>query len=542
MSLLHRLGQAVRPAAMAMGLLFFLFIWVKPAAAQAAGPVGGEPVGSLYHHPTYGFSIWLPAHWELDESLAPVVTRAYGPNRQMEAELFFVPREPGFSEGGYLVYGNRSILEGRSGIQLLSRTTARVGGYTTYLWEWKRPATRLVPDRRLAWQADILGPTGILTLTVRATEEVYPEAAAAARAAIETVVWGAPVTQEAQPKTSAPSIVAPPPGDSQQPLPDQDPVEQDPLANLDPAQRRLAAIPWLLSDDFVWGMYHWSLNPEFPYWYVFHDWERRLDHRFQLVMTYQVLGQRFPTAFVKRLTDEGRTVMLTLQSWQPINQQDVYDKGTTLYYDVLNGVYDDVLRQYARDAAALERPFLFRLDNEMNSDWTPWGAWFYAKETDIYRAVWRYVHHIFQEEGADNALWVWNPHDRSLPPFPWNHFSLYYPGDEFVDVIGLTVYNVGDAYPGDTWRDFHEAMDAIYEDYSRRYGHKPFLMTEMASHEGGGDKGAWIRSLAAPWREYPNVRGAVWWNGIDDRRDYRIDSSPEAEAAFWSILRIRRGP
>src|SRR5690606_1921731 len=114
MSLLHRLGQAVRPAAMAMGLLFFLFIWVKPAAAQAAGPVGGEPVGSLYHHPTYGFSIWLPAHWQLDESLAPVVTRAYGPNRQMEAELFFVPREPGFSEGGYLVYGNRSILEGRS--------------------------------------------------------------------------------------------------------------------------------------------------------------------------------------------------------------------------------------------------------------------------------------------------------------------------------------------------------------------------------------------------------------------------------------------
>lgn len=517
MTVLQSLRHVRRPALVVMGLLFFLIIMVSRPAAHAAGQPGGGAGGTLYHHPTYGFSIVLPSHWTLDESLVPVVTRAYGREGEIEAELFFVPQEPGFPSSGYLVYGNRSILEGRSGIKLLRRIITRTRGYPTYVWEWERPATRLAPDRRRAWQADILGPTGILTLTVRATEEAYPEAAAAARAAIDTVTWGSPAHQGAEPGAAATPATTP----------------DDEAA----ARERLAAIPWLLDDDdFVWGMYHWSLHPDSPYWYVFHDWERRLDHRFQLVMTYQVLGQRFPAAFVKRLTDEGRTVMLTLQSWRPINQQDVYDEGVTLYYDVLNGKYDEALRQYARDAAALGRPFLFRLDNEMNSDWTPWGAWFYAKETDIYRAVWRYVHRIFTEEGATNALWVWNPHDRSLPPFPWNHFSLYYPGDEYVDVIGLTVYNVGDAYPGDTWRDFHTAMDAIYEDYFRRYGHKPFLMTEMASHEGGGDKGAWIRSLAAPWREYPNVRGAVWWNGIDDRRDYRIDSSPEAEAAFRSIL------
>ena len=42
-----------------------------------------------------------------------------------------------------------------------------------------------------------------------------------------------------------------------------------------------------------------------------------------------------------------------------------------------------------------------------------------------------------------NVLWVWNPNEKSFPNFTWNAMELYYPGNEYVDIIGLTGYNTG---------------------------------------------------------------------------------------------------
>jgi len=53
----------------------------------------------------------------------------------------------------------------------------------------------------------------------------------------------------------------------------------------------------------------------------------------------------------------------------------------------------------------------------MNGDWIPWCAFQYGMDTDLYVEAWRRVHRIFQEEGAGNALFVWNPNDVSYPAF-----------------------------------------------------------------------------------------------------------------------------
>ena len=45
-------------------------------------------------------------------------------------------------------------------------------------------------------------------------------------------------------------------------------------------------------------------------------------------------------------------------------------EGKTPIYDILRGVYDEHFRELARDIRTYGKPVLFRLNNEMNTDWT----------------------------------------------------------------------------------------------------------------------------------------------------------------------------
>ena len=63
------------------------------------------------------------------------------------------------------------------------------------------------------------------------------------------------------------------------------------------------------------------------------------------------------------------------------------------------------------------------------------------------------------------------------------------------------------------------------------------MITEFASNEVGGDKAEWItQGFPLFQQKFPNIRIAIWWNGIDDTWIYKIDSSFQAEQAFKQAL------
>jgi mannan endo-1,4-beta-mannosidase len=135
------------------------------------------------------------------------------------------------------------------------------------------------------------------------------------------------------------------------------------------------------------------------------------------------------------------------------------------------------------------------------------------------------------------AIHVFNPHDRAFPDFLWNHSLLYYPGDEWVDWIGLTGYNNGVAHPGDRWRGFVEIHDPLYAEYLTWWPSMPFMITEFSSNENGGDKAAWIGECAATLQvRYPRIKVAVWFDQIDGLWEYQLSSSDASMAAFREAL------
>ncbi|MFO1447846.1 MAG: glycosyl hydrolase [Opitutaceae bacterium] len=73
---------------------------------------------------------------------------------------------------------------------------------------------------------------------------------------------------------------------------------------------------------------------------------------------------------------------------------------------------------------------LFRPFHEMNGDWFWWGKHEPAK----FKAAWRILHRkLTSEHQLHNLLWVYGPNNGT-------DTSKYYPGNHWVDLIGLDVY------------------------------------------------------------------------------------------------------
>ena len=177
----------------------------------------------------------------------------------------------------------------------------------------------------------------------------------------------------------------------------------------------------------------------------------------------------------------------------------------------------------------------------MNGDWCPYNGYFTCRDPDIYVDFYRYIFDIFQQEGAHNAIWVFNPNGVSFPKFKWNSELVYYPGSEYVNVVGMTAYNTGTYYEHESWSTFDQLYSGLYADYTARYA-RPLMITEFASSSIGGDKAAWIDDMFRRLPDYPQIKAAVWWNSHDldaadpenpvVSRPYELNETEASTAAF----------
>lgn len=276
--------------------------------------------------------------------------------------------------------------------------------------------------------------------------------------------------------------------------------------------------------------------------------EENFGYHFPFIIRYQSLDENMPLQGLQNAYQHQTYVELTLQTLLQeagVNALKLGASGQVnagIVYDMLDGQYDDYLAEYARRLKEFNHPVLFRLNNEMNGDWCWYSAYYTGKDADLYIALWRYIQTVFASYGVDNVLWIWNPHDLSRPDFKWNHYLMYYPGDEYVDLIGLTGYNTGTYFPGERWREFKDIYTPLYGEYTGLFN-KPFLITEFGANSVGGDKAAWINGMFDHIADFPRIKAAIWWSGIDydqagrPGRIYLIDEDDEIIKTFHDRLK-----
>ncbi|MBR4890717.1 MAG: hypothetical protein IKU15_05460 [Clostridia bacterium] len=283
-----------------------------------------------------------------------------------------------------------------------------------------------------------------------------------------------------------------------------------------------------------------------------HKLEEKLDAEFGGLLEYIFLCDYVPIDGMKAAYDDGKIIELTLQTAN-VMHKDLDGKNSV--FEVMDGLHDEHFRKMAKDIKSLNKPVLFRLNNEMNSDWVGYSASACLLDPDIYVQVWRRIYDIFEEEGVDNAIWIFNPNDETFPPNGYNSSLAYYPGNGYVHMFGITGYNTGTYYAaehGERWRTFDEIYSAITEHSEKDYGEFPWIITEFGSSSIGGDKVAWINDMFESLIDYPHIKMAFWFNAadMDERperkgqiaRPYQLDETPETTEAFSKGLKESKNP
>ena len=257
----------------------------------------------------------------------------------------------------------------------------------------------------------------------------------------------------------------------------------------------------------------------------------------------------FPTASMDAVWDAGAIPCL---SWEPM----YYEGSQECYIDynlILNGKHDHYLITFAKEAKRWNKPFIIRFAHEMNLARYHWGTTkeqFGQNSPDVYRKMYRYIVNIFRREGATNVLWAFVPNAESVPDVTydksagWNRIENYYPGNDYVDILGIDGYNWGTSKSlardgwNSRWLTFGEIFATPIRELRKLSTKKPLVVFEMASTSQGGDKDKWFRDAFGTASEW-GLAGLIWFQ-IKKEEDWRIVKSTmpdfpprEGESQKW---------
>lgn len=171
---------------------------------------------------------------------------------------------------------------------------------------------------------------------------------------------------------------------------------------------------------------------------------------------------------------------LTAGTWE----NDVYKKDMQTVIEYLKQLQD-------ANIAVLWRPF-----HEAEGAWFWWGS----KDADTFKALWIDMFNQFKSAGLNNLIWVYTAEDVT---------DTWYPGDEYVDIVGRDLYN----------KDNAEDCATEFNNFSWYYGDKIMTLSEcgtvapISEQWGKGARWSWFM----PWYSEADGDGSVihadqnWW-------------------------------
>jgi mannan endo-1,4-beta-mannosidase len=271
----------------------------------------------------------------------------------------------------------------------------------------------------------------------------------------------------------------------------------------------------------AWGLF--SPYSDQDYFHV-DEIEQAIDYKFPIMMMYRELTAAFPLEELRRAYDErGQITELTLHLLSGGNGSN-YDTNNT--FGIIDGKYDKNIKEWAKGLKEFGHPVLLRCSNEMNSTWCKYSGVLLLCDPDLYIKMWRHVFDIFEQEGVQNAIWIFNPYDGNYPPVNWNDMIAYYPGNKYVQMIGLTAYSSGTYKQYETFRTFEQCYASLVEKNRKYFTAFPWIIGEFGCSSIGGDKEQWIKDMFKYLPQYPEIKAAVWFSYADYDTRYNREKIP----------------
>lgn len=225
-------------------------------------------------------------------------------------------------------------------------------------------------------------------------------------------------------------------------------------------------------------------------------------------------------AFIK---NSGKKLMI---SWEPWNPSEGPNQSRDFLKEIVNGQQDFYIHQFAEDIKNYGGQVLLRFGHEMNGNWYPWG-----RRPGDYKSAYIRIFEAFRNEDVKNIDFVWSVNSESLPGESISVIDNYYPGNTYVDLVGIDGFNYGTSQSWSSWRSFSSIFSPSYNYIISKY-QKPVIISETASGEGGGNKAEWVKDMFSSLNSHFLTINEVVWFDIIKETDWRIDSTPSSLQAF----------
>ncbi|MEH6679044.1 MAG: glycosyl hydrolase [Sediminicola sp.] len=217
--------------------------------------------------------------------------------------------------------------------------------------------------------------------------------------------------------------------------------------------------------------------------------------------------------------ENGAIVTVSWHANNPLTLKNTWDTtpvvSQILTDGSLHGLYREWLGNLAhffnnlKDNAGNSIPVIFRPFHEMNGAWFWWGSG--SCSPTEYKQLWRETFTILtQELGVENILFAYSPNALEKS----EDYLKYYPGDGYVDILGLDCYqyNGPEAFSDTLSKDL-----AIMKWAAMEKG-KPFALTEVGLERV--TQADWWTKVFHPSVKGSGIAWALFWR--NDRPEHHF--------------------
>ncbi|MFM2389831.1 MAG: hypothetical protein RLZZ437_1386 [Pseudomonadota bacterium] len=198
--------------------------------------------------------------------------------------------------------------------------------------------------------------------------------------------------------------------------------------------------------------------------------------------------------------ERNRALLITIEPWTWTRDQ--RNTAEFLRSGIAQGYYDANMRNICAVIGTLQSPVSIRWAHEMETSegqfiWSEWNP-------DDYISAYRRMIDICRAEAPD-ANFIWSP-------IGLEGSEAYYPGDEYVDLVGLSIFGF-QPYEEATLGRSQTFSEVLTERYDRVKGFgKPVVVAEVGYSGSAEYVADWENSLRAPRPEMPQLVGVVYFN------------------------------
>lgn len=198
--------------------------------------------------------------------------------------------------------------------------------------------------------------------------------------------------------------------------------------------------------------------------------------------------------------ERERALLVTVEPWTWSRSE----RNTARYLKqgIFSGTYDPNMRAICRILGTLESPVTLRFMHEMDdrSGQFIWAGWDPEEFINAYRRMTDIC-----KEDAPNINLMWSPLGNE-------DMAEYYPGDDYADLVGLTVFGL------QAWDQAKYGRDRTFDDiFAPRYERaaqfgKPVVVAELGYVGKAPYVENWKSTVRLEKPEYPSLVGVVYFN------------------------------